>query len=563
MEIQKLASILIHSQKLTASSRCDYEKEDIVAVIREAKSFSLSEINNTLSESFLILDYLNSYVKFLENNHIDISYKPTIKYIIKEGKKNEKLPFEKGVINLACDLGFKNFINDDPDSKFVDGFARASVTLKFHDDLSLRSEACKCSTEDYSTAILWSYFEKIKENDGQKVVLIKQLTEDKEIINSFLSKLKDPDINFFQSQLKDGEWYDSSFALLRKFFDESRIEILQKLSNAKEFEILIDTIKLNFQEVSIGTIEKLIDAQLFGAYVIMFNSSPNQDPDKSDENEKENEDGTEKITLKKIIDKLSIRNLGPNGDKRWDFRDEEINQDIEKTYGIHPKYDFINFSHSTRIGILNKDQSFQDFKDKFLNDVKIILNLQNEKFNIGIVVLKIMPSDYSFGVLDEDGISGNIHIKDLDAVKYIARLGSTRLPLEDQASAMKFEKSIDLLKIVNEKSFYEIVRGINDDIDDKEKTILEKPELINQLLYELNENMYIKDFKSLALDLKEECYEEETIKEITKIIESGLSKMYLDTPGLKRKAKYRPRLLSNRFIQSLENLASLYKLQNR
>lgn len=171
-----------------------------------------------------------------------------------------------------------------------------------------------------------------------------------------------------------------------------------------------------------------------------------------------------------------------------------------------------------------------------------------------------MPSKYSFGILDKEGLSNKIEIKDIDAVKYIARL-ATKIPLEDQVSGMKFEKNIDLLKIVNEESFYEIIKINNDDIADNEKRVLSKPELTEHLLRELNEKVSITDFKSLALDLKDGDYEEETIKEINKVIESVLSHVYLTERGLKRKAKDRPKVLSKRFTKSLTNLASLYKLQ--
>lgn len=582
-EIQELASILILSQRLikfsgyenkiqetARTNDSEYKKEDIIAIIREVESFSLSNINSMLSESFFVLTYLKSYIEFLEKNNINIYYKPTIDYIIEEGKKD--IPIENNVVNLAYDLGLRNFnkIND-LNKDYVDGFARASVTLKFHDDLSLRTEVCKCSAKEYSTAILWSYFEKIKENDGQEIVLINELIYDKERVSLekvdlVLNKLKDPDIQFFQTQLKEGHWHDSSFSLLRKFFEDTSKEVLEKLSNAKEYEILKESIQSSFREVNIGTIEKLIDAQFFGAYVIMFNSGRSDGSDKNNEDkdyeEKKSEERKNVETLQKIIDYLSERDLNQSGDDKWKFKDKDkINKELVNTCGLRPKYDFINFSHSTRIGILGKDQSFQDFKDEFLKDIRTILNSRNEKFNVGIVVLKIMPSTYSFGTLDNDRTSDNIQVKDLDAVKYIARLASTKLPLEDQVSAMKFEKNIDLLKIVDKKSFYEIIKLINDDIDDKEKLVLEKPELIKQLLYELNENMSIKDFKSLSIDLKEEYYDERTTEEIRKIVESVLIKTYSNTPGLIRKAKSRPKLLSNRFVKSLKNLAVLYKLQ--
>lgn len=579
-EIQILARVLIHSQKLTKSSDYEYKSknisaynyknEDIAAIIKQVNPFSLSSINDVLSDSFLTLKYLKSYIEFLVDNDIKISCEPNIEYII---DKSKDISFEKRMINLAYNLGFDNFNKIDGLSEdFIDGFARASVTLKFHDDLSLRDAVCKCSSKDYSSAILWSYFEKIKENDGQKVVLISDLINDKEKVTFLLNKLEDPDLGdlkFFQTQLKEGKWNDSSFTLLRKFFDESRKKIdkefsdlNEKLSNLEDYEILKDSIQSNFQEVSIGTIEKLIDAQLFGAYVIMFNSGKSQNSDKSNEG---NIDDIKKNDekLRKIIDNLSKRDLDQIGDNKWKFKEEEkIIKELRNTCGLRPKYDFINFSHSTRIGILDKDQSFQEFKNEFLDDVRTILNSKDEQFNVGVVVLKIMPSTYSFGTLDNDGTPDNIQIKELDTVKYIARLASTKLPLEDQVSAMRFEKNIDLLEIVNEQSFYEIVRIRNDDImNKKEIKLLSEPQLTKYILHELNEKKSIESFRSLALDLKEELYGKEDVNEISKIIELVLEQRYLKEDGLKRKANNRPKILSRRFINSLTSLASLYKLQ--
>ena len=44
------------------------------------------------------------------------------------------------------------------------------------------------------------------------------------------------------------------------------------------------------------------------------------------------------------------------------------------------------------------------------------------------------------------------------------------------------------------------------------------------MLLELNEKLSIEDFRSLALDLKKEIYNEEDIKKINEIIESSFEK---------------------------------------
>ncbi len=141
-EIQVLASILIYSCRLTKSSNYEYKKEDIAAIIKKNESFSLPNINNTLSNSFLTLNYLDSYVEFLKKNGVEISYEPTIEYII---DKSESISFEKRDTRLAYNLGFDNFNKIDYlNGDYVDGFARASLALKFHDDVSLREMVCKC-----------------------------------------------------------------------------------------------------------------------------------------------------------------------------------------------------------------------------------------------------------------------------------------------------------------------------------------------------------------------------------------------------------------------------------
>jgi hypothetical protein len=80
------------------------------------------------------LNYLNSYVEFLVENSIDKAYEPTIGYITEEGDKS--VSFERRVVKLAYRIGLKNFNKiDGLDENFVDGFARASLALKFHDNV--------------------------------------------------------------------------------------------------------------------------------------------------------------------------------------------------------------------------------------------------------------------------------------------------------------------------------------------------------------------------------------------------------------------------------------------
>jgi hypothetical protein len=224
-----------------------------------------------------------------------------------------------------------------------------------------------------------------------------------------------------------------------------------------------------------------------------------------------------------------------------------------------PKYDFIKFSDSTRIGVLNKGTLFPDFQNNFINDLKKILSNRNDKFVIGLVIQRITPSKYSFGILDEKELSGNVDIKNLNVAWFMARLARDHVPIEEQASVIKFEKNIDLLEIIDTKSIYELISSENDDIDNNEKIILEVPDLKNILIKTLNDNG-IKNFKSMAIDLDRKRINKAKISRmIEKVIENRFSSSHI----LRKGAKNRAEILSKRMVDVLEKLALIYEMQQR
>ncbi|MCK4798648.1 MAG: hypothetical protein KAT05_14820, partial [Spirochaetes bacterium] len=440
LELINLAKILIDSNQLVKAPKgIVYRSEDIVAIFEKGENFNLQEINNQLSYSLRILDYLNSYVEFLEKNEVYSGDKPNIEFIVNE-IDNEHLSFEEQVVELTYKVG-KTVFSKEPilDNNLVEAFSRASVSIKFHDEITLRNYACKYSANDYATAVIRAYYEKADEGDRKEAVSIKELIYDLELINEKYNKKEDEkDFKFLKSQLKEGTWYDSTPALLKDYIKKEATDIKNQISNRENYDILKNAVRKTFQDVKIGTVEKAIDAQVFGAYVIMSSSS-------------------EGHLLTELVDKLSIRDLDANGENRWRFKLSKQSELISGKYsGVEPKYDFINFSVSTRIGVLKKGQSFLDFQKDFFSDLKTILDVENKHFQIGLVIQRITPSKYSFGMLDDDDTLENLSLKNLDVAWYIARLASDHVPLEEQASVMKFEKNIDLLKIIDELSICEL-----------------------------------------------------------------------------------------------------------
>ena len=245
-------------------------------------------------------------------------------------------------------------------------------------------------------------------------------------------------------------------------------------------------------------------------------------------------------------------------ENRWNYKSIEQIESIENIFGVIPKYDFMRFSYNTRIGVIDKGESFLDFQMNFFSDVKVILSNKNEYFDSGLVIQRINPSKYSFGILDDNELSDNIDLKNLDVARYIARLASDHIPYEEQTSIMKFEKNIDLLEIVDLKSIYELIEVEEDEIVGIERKILKSPELKKLILKRLDEEIGINNFKILALDLRHQNISK---NEVSQIINDVLIDSFSSQQGLKRKAEIRAKLLSKRFVNALDKLALIYELQ--
>lgn len=272
---------------------------------------------------------------------------------------------------------------------------------------------------------------------------------------------------------------------------------------------------------------------MFGAYIIMFSSKVGK--------------------FAPLVDMLSIRNLeATNRADRWNHKSHFTIKDIEKEYGVQPNYDFMRFSDSTRIGVLDKGNSFLDFKNSFLRDLRLILSESKieEKSGIGLVIQRITPSKYSFGILDYEE---PIDIKDLDVANYIARLAMDHVPEEEQASIIRLDKDVDLFEIANIKSIYELIKIENDDITGIERKILESPDLKKKILEKLGTNL-----KSLSLDLGSGVRSK---NEITQIIEGILENSFAPHLNSKEKARKRADILSKRYSDVLEQFVLLYKIQ--
>jgi len=533
-ELKNLANIIFDSGRLTKPpGNLNYDVEDVHVLLKNFEDFDLSQANNLLSIALRQLDYIQSYRDFLLKNGIKVDIAPTIKFVLEKVDKNVN-SFEGQVIDLAYKFGQNCYKNILSSRDLTDGFARASVSIKFNSEISLRKIACELSSNHVAVAVIRAYQEKKKERGGEFVTL-EDLVKDLDLINSIIKKRNEIDFKFLESELKEGKWYDSTSDYLKAMIENMKKELKTQIEKVEKFIILKDAVRKTFEEVKIGTIEKAIDAQVFSAYLIMSSASSGE--------------------LAPLIDTLSLRDLEKPEERRWEWKDNSTTDRIKKQYGVKPRYDFMKYSHSTWVGILKRGEPFTEFKNNFLEDLKKVLEKEKKilektgrKFNIGLVIQRITPSKYSFGILDD--VPEDINIKDLEIARYVAKLASDHISEEEQASVMTFDRDVDLLKILDTKSIFELIRVENDDITGKESKTLESDSLKKEVLSELKTRLEVKSFKSLALDLAGNAIPENSVLDV---LASVFSKNNLR----------RANTFSKRLVNILKELAVLYELQHR
>lgn len=544
-ERTKLARILISSKRLIQTTHhTDYSVEDINQLLTKQDTFNLSDLNNNISKSLRLLDYLNSYVIFLQENKLHVPVRPSIDFLVREEDKSHP-DFESQVIHYCMNIGrcaFDYELFSLPG--LSDGFTRASISIKFQNEISLKKYACSISGSNEATAIIKAYYEKSKETERKTLVTLKELIDNLAMIQSFLLDENTEDFKFLRDQLKNGEWFDSSAAYMKKFYEEGTKKLEEQMKGYNQYSILKRIVKDTFKQVKIGTVEKAIDAQVFGAYIILLHS--------------------DKRKFAPLINELSIRHLNdPSPEKRWIRKTKRECDEAERKNHVRPKYDFVNFSDNTRIGVFGKGFSFADLQKDFLSDVKTMLKLNNqsepeeEKFEIGLVIQRISPTQYSLGILDDSNISDFVNIKNLDVAYHIARLAVAHVSPEEQASVIKHEKDVNILKILDHYSIYELIRIENDDCIEKEKNVLESDKIKEEILEQLR-LIGINGFKALAYSLGKK---HKSQKDVIIPIRGVFYKHFKDEPGLKRYADPRADLLSKRFIDVFEALYQLYEIQ--
>lgn len=283
----------------------------------------------------------------------------------------------------------------------------------------------------------------------------------------------------YKMALQNGRWFSNEITLLQENLLKKIDEVNEDIQQTKKYRILHKIIEKNFENININTVDKAIDANLFSAYVILTHST--------------------KYSLMDTIDKLNADHL-----QKQEIKEIESKYEICLLKDEKPKYHFKRYLKGTYVGVIDKKTSFTQFNNEFLSDLGKILKIDEEinydsnDWNFGLIILKITPSKYSFGMLP-----GYIKSKDFQIAKTISELVNNAgiLKISEKATLEIFDKNIDLLEIINQQSICDLITSEGQPISREYESFLKSDALRAAFFQRLREED-INSFKDLAIEIR-------------------------------------------------------------
>jgi hypothetical protein len=510
--------------------------EDIFCLIlQKLPTFSFSSISSNIESYQRVYLYIENYMKKLETEGKIKFERQLTKKEVADNISYDKV-FELNFLSLfskQLDLSTLFFENEP--------YKDALKAIVFNHDINFRSTVCQEAAKlDQTIYILMEYHELIqKKNKGNQFFVLNDLFEcgfdfeeiEKEILNNPMKKRQH---QFFKNELRRGEWYDTGQMLLKSMLED----ITSKLQVEKKYETYIGVVKKSFENVNINTLDKAIDANLFTTYLIL--SSSYKGP-----------------LLTEIIDPLSCRI------NQYNSPDSPNVKDFESKYKISlftqegiKKYDFAKYSDSTRFGILHRDISFVDFVNGIKEDVNRIFNEKksDKKWeNVGFSVIRITPSKYSFGAMDD---ISDAQVKDMSISKFIARMAMGYTNDLEKTALTVLDKNVNLFKVIEQYSIFELVTLKMSDVGSYGK-FLKQDKLKKAILFKLLDLYGIESFKDLGYLVKDD---ESFKKEIQQnLLEVFKSEYIIDSENTLVKTK-KLELFVIALIGAAEDLALIYDI---
>ena len=444
------------------------------------------------------------------------------------------------------------------DTNFKKAYVDALIAIILNHDINFRKDVCiNISSNDEAIYVLIAYHYLRKQKGARNEpfflydifdkaktpIEIKEKIDNDHYCKSFFSTIK--------SALSRGEWYESSQIITQKIAEE----VMETLKKNDKNEQLIQIFAKYFTKININTIDRAVDAGLFTIYLILV---PH----------------TEGHFLTDVIDNLSVsipknHYIEKKDNSTRTFDDKTIKA-FENNYKVAlffdsdtPMYDFKKYSNSTRIGIVHSKISFTTLVDRFNKDVEKVLRKKveenpSEKWEkINFIVLRISPSKYSFGLMnDEISINGVKFSSNLDLANEIAELASPYLTEQQKTAVATFENDIRLESIFEQLSLFDFMpTNIQESYEKKYGSLLKSPDLMEEIK-ECLKSYDIESFRQLSARLSHHPEKENELK-------ISLSSIITKEYNRNHKRQLNEDILDEFVSEFLDSTKALYELWNR
>lgn len=474
-----LVAKILYNSKHVDLDRTRVTLSALFEILKRTPEFDLNKIFTGCLLYQRICEYLDNYHKELLKNQINLRNVYSAKDIVH--RINFLEDFKFNFINIFSSELEENLSIEPPEA-----YVKAILAILLNSDLSFKETVCHNASDDESVLILMVYLELLKrKRENREEFKISDLLIEHETLDELRSQLDSETevierFQTYRAALSNGRWFTDEIFLIRETLQNGIDKLDKHLEEGRKYKIVQKLIKNHFEDVSINTVDKAIDANLFSAYVILTHSAGGR--------------------IVNMVEKLSTAN-----------KDKSEIEETERKYGIQlrkngkPKYHFEQYSKGTKIGIIDRSTPFSQFQEDFFNDLIKILDYEGRKLTksdimkLGVAILRINPSKYSFGMLPD---MEKVQTKDLQVARKILRLANEYdyLNLPEKATLAIFDGKFDLLEIVNAQSVYDLLEHDEMDLSNY-ASFLKSEQLKNSLIEEIN-GLGLQNFKEAAIGIK-------------------------------------------------------------
>jgi len=523
--ITDVAKILFNSGLLPKGYA--YEEQDVMSLLETMVEYDSEELRKMIYEYGNLVNIAKTFRGFLYANGIVHELDTSLAKVYDICKNYET----DQQFNLLIELGKEAIGNQMKglSSEKIEGFALFSLPIFFNRDIVNLEKSCKlASRSDTAVKAVFAYFEMIKDytQSGQKdlpkiINVIKNL--DKRL-DQFEKKKLEKELEITKASLSNGEWDESTIRIILKAIKKETEGKESSWELVRKNEKLISAIRSLFQEVKVDTIERVLESQLIMAYLINFDSRSGG--------------------LQSILEELT-----------------DETKTVTK-YGVPlvkngvRKYKFVQYTRNARVGIIPRklEMNFEDFKEMFLSDVKLSVQKSGERgeqhiINPNVTVHRVMPSKISFGRVSFEGLSNVTKGRDIDLIELVRSLSQEEFCDKEIVQISMYDGKIDLLKILNMVSVFDLIKHLHDRITKTEKEVLSSPESTNQILKEMGSSSMIQLCKEIGQYTEErEKFENNVSTALARVLEEKHVRNY----------EKRAKEFAKSFVLMLSGLSTLF-----